>query len=332
MTEPVTEPVPEPMTEPVTEPMPEPVPEPMTEPMTESVTESVTEPVPEPMTEPMTEPVTEPLSEPVYLPGAAMLDTGQIKALPLQQMQPDPNYIPIQPIPTLRDLERTPEHKESERLMEAESSITDYGNELHAPLLLLCRDNLEVHSADEVSHPYTQMTAAEMINNFESQLPMMSMKVVTELIEVGGDQDQQQGMPSSSRSPTIPLFKKQQDPLSPMEPISSHVKMGGEAYLADHRPQVMKTADGCQTLVSVDLQVPIPMPFFTDSNSTIHTMRRNKLSPIMIHEIVRNNYLKQLVDKGLIELFICRMMYANLTCCQVLSHQTILQVVGWDYG
>ena len=32
------------------------------------------------------------------------------------------------------------------------------------------------------------------------------------------------------------------------------------------------------------------------------TMRRSKLSSRMIHEIIRNNYLKQLVDKGVIVL------------------------------
>jgi hypothetical protein len=66
-----------------------------------------------------------------------------------------------------------------------------------------------------------------------------------------------------------------------------------------------------QTLDSVELQVPIPMPFFTDSNSTLHTMRRSKLSPKMIHEIVRNNYLKQLVDKGVIEL-----VYVSTDVCK----------------
>ena len=44
------------------------------------------------------------------------------------------------------------------------------------------------------------------------------------------------------------------------------------------------------------------MLFFTDSSSSIMTMRRSKLSSRMIHEIIRNNYLKQLVEKGVITL------------------------------
>ena len=57
-----------------------------------------------------------------------------------------------------------------------------------------------------------------------------------------------------------------------------------------------------QVLIGVGFSVPTPMVFFTDSHSSIVTLRRTKLSTKMIHEIIRNNYLKQLIDKGLIKL------------------------------
>ena len=57
-----------------------------------------------------------------------------------------------------------------------------------------------------------------------------------------------------------------------------------------------------QVLIGIGLIVPTPMIFYTDSDSSIITMRRSKLSSKMIHEIIRNNYLKQLIDKGLIKL------------------------------
>ena len=61
-----------------------------------------------------------------------------------------------------------------------------------------------------------------------------------------------------------------------------------------------------QVFASVQLIVPTPMVLFTDSESSILTMRRTKLSSKMIHEIIRNNYLRQLIDKELVILEHCR--------------------------
>ena len=80
----------------------------------------------------------------------------------------------------------------------------------------------------------------------------------------------------------------------------SRASMGSEVQyllMAADRAEFLR-----QALISVHLSVPTPMLFFTDSSSSIMTMRRSKLSSRMIHEIIRNNYLKQLVEKGVITL------------------------------
>ena len=85
---------------------------------------------------------------------------------------------------------------------------------------------------------------------------------------------------------------------------SSKAKTLSRASMGSEVQYLLMAADKAeflrQALLSVHLSVPIPMIFYTDSSSSIMTMRRTKLSSRMIHEIVRNNYLKQLVDKGII--------------------------------
>ena len=87
---------------------------------------------------------------------------------------------------------------------------------------------------------------------------------------------------------------------------SSKAKTLSRASMGSEVQYLLMAADKAeflrQALLSVRLSVPIPMLFFTDSSSSIMTMRRSKLSSAMIHEIIRNNYLKQLVEKGIITL------------------------------
>ena len=87
---------------------------------------------------------------------------------------------------------------------------------------------------------------------------------------------------------------------------SSKAKTLSRASMGSEVQYLLMAADKAeflhQALLSVHLTVPIPMIFYTDSSSSIMTMRRSKLSSRMIHEIIRNNYLKQLVDKGVIVL------------------------------
>ena len=87
---------------------------------------------------------------------------------------------------------------------------------------------------------------------------------------------------------------------------SSKAKTLSRASMGSEVQYLLMAADKAeflrQALISVHLSVPIPMIFYTDSSSSIMTMRRTKLSSRMIHEIIRNNYLKQLVEKGIITL------------------------------
>jgi hypothetical protein len=82
--------------------------------------------------------------------------------------------------------------------------------------------------------------------------------------------------------------------------VLSRASMGSEVQY--HLAAADKIEFLRQVFISVDLAVTLPMVVYTDSDSAILTMRRTKLSSKMIHEIVRNNYLRQLIDKGILVL------------------------------